>query len=192
MKKRLYLILLSVLLVSCMFSSCSDESKIAFEKLDDINNDNQSGDVSDQDNSDSQTSEQEIKNIGFTAEIASEEFLSITKKYHTYKEDGAEYPQVLYKTSETVTNLEIFQLSVTENGDLQKGKVLYTLQKLSPDKPLVAETCIDGDTPVRGISFEDADGNIHCYSVSKNKKDGSVKLSEIDFNEVDSDTSKNQ
>lgn len=172
MKKSLLFLAVMLLAVS-LLCACSDANKIIFEKLE--------SESSEASNATSGESKPEIR---FTAEVASEAFLSSTKDYHSFAIEDAEYPQLLYKIGKTVTNFEMFELINIEGGALQKGNVLYTLEKLSPEKPLVAETALDGSIPKTAVAFTDADGNIYVYSVTQSG--GNIKLNAI---ELDADES---
>ena len=68
---------------------------------------------------------------------------------------------LLFSTDETVTNVQLLTLDESET----QGDALYTLDKLTPDKPLVVSTYINDATINRGVSYVDDNGATHIYSI---------------------------
>lgn len=176
MKKCLLLTIL-ILAVS-LLCGCSDKNAIRFEKLE-----SESSEAS------IEGSSTTVEEVVFTAEIASESFLSSTKNYHSYKTDGDGYISVLYKTKTTVSNVELFNITLNDEAKGVKGETVFTLEKLSPDKHLVASTLMLGAVPQMAISFTDANGTIYTYSVNTSGKDGSIVLTELELVEDTTESS---
>lgn len=165
-------LLLVILIICCFLCSCSDSNKIVFEKVE-----------NEESSSVSETSTSKKDKLVFSAEIASEAFLASTRDYHSFKTDGENYVSILFKTSETVYNVQLYKIRLADNGKYNKADVLYTLDELSPDKHLVGSVLIVGTTPQMAISFTDGSGDIYNYSINKKSGDR-IALSKIEFVET--------
>ena len=156
-----------------MLCSCTNKYDIIFEKVEE--SEESSIDVS-------ETSSTEKIEIKFSADIPSEQFLTSTKDYHSFVSTNQDYVPVHYKTNHTISNVELFKIRLHDDTpSFAKDEVVYTLEKLSPDKHLVASTLIVGTIPQMAISFSDDDGNTYVYSVNTSGKDGSIVLEEIEL-----------
>ena len=170
--KKVFIIIASLLTVCCSLCSCSDNNKIVFEPIDESSTSEAVSDVSDEKND----------KIVFSAELASEAFLSSTNDYHSFKADGENYVSILFKTNKAVTNVELFKIRLTDDGKFAKSDVLYTLDELYTDKHLVASVLIVGTTPQMAISFTDSDGVTYIHSINKKAND-KIGLKEIEIKE---------
>ena len=56
----------------------------------------------------------------------------------------------------------------------------YTLDELTPERPLAAKLTFAGDIPNNGVAFLDSAGTEHVYAVELSGKDGSLVLWEIE------------
>ena len=167
--KRFILMTIVILIVALTLCSCNDEYKIMFEQLPDESSEVVSND----------SSGVAANKVAFSVERPSESFLNSTKNYHSYKAEGENYVQLLYKTKSPIKHLEMFKTVVLEDGSIGKGEVVYTLESLSTSKHLVAST-LYGEQKM-GISFYDEDGNFYAYEIDPIDADSSakIKLTEI-------------
>ena len=175
--KRLISLTLIIFLTAALLCACSDEYKIIFEKVED-----ESSDTASDVNSTSTT-----KKVYISAERPSENFLNSTKNYHLYKAEGENYVTILYKAKAGLSNVELFKLKKLENGTVEKGEVVYSLERLSTSKHLVAST-LCGEEKM-GISFYDSEGHLYAYEIDIVTPDSSakIKLNEIDIPVLESD-----
>lgn len=166
--KKLLLLTVAIL-IALTLCACNDEYKIIFEQLPDESSEAVSNDGSGV----------AVNKIDFSIERPSESFLNSTKNYHSYKAEGENYVQLLYKTKTPINHIELFKTVKLEDGTVTKGEVVYTLENLSTSKHLVAST-LYGEQKM-GISFYDADGNFYAYEIDPIDADSSakVKLTEI-------------
>lgn len=98
--------------------------------------------------------------------------------YHHCIADTSEYMvQIAFRTNEILTDFTLH--SIQFNGDgFAAEEVLFSLEELNPNKPLVADVAFPGDMSMYGIRFVDSDGTIYNYAVSISGRNGSVVLSE--------------
>ena len=109
------------------------------------------------------------------------------KTYDTFVAAEGEYAaDALFTTDHVVNSFELFALKVldiTEEGKLvYETETLYSLDRLTPEKPLVVKLSFPGDLRAYGISYEDAEGKgeEHRFSICMSGKDGSLLMSDLD------------
>ena len=130
-----------------------------------------------------------IDTVTFNAEIASEELIAERDSYHLYSDTDGDWTKVVFKTDKRITNIKFYKLdaadSFTDDGKLKITEVLYTLDELNADKPLVAEAELLDKFAVRGISFVDPNGNTHYFTVSESAENGKLVFTETEeFTEI--------
>lgn len=129
----------------------------------------------------------EIK-VSFNAEYASDELLADEDAYIFYGDPDGDWSPIAFTTDTKVTNLRFFSLVATDtwsdDGDLKIDKVLYTIEEFTPQMIFVVAEAVFADVyAIRGISFEDANGNTHYYSLYDSAVDGSIGLDKTDISE---------
>ena len=106
--------------------------------------------------------------------------------YEKFVVDDGEYSaHVMFRAKRTVTDFELMQMTIEEVNE--DGKVsydlkpIYSLDRLTPKRPLVVSLTFPGDTPAYGISYvdESGDGMKHQFSVEVSGEDGTLLLREI-------------
>lgn len=99
--------------------------------------------------------------------------------YHHCIADTSEYMvQIAFRTNEILTDFTLHSMQF--NGDdFVAEEVLFSLEELNPDKPLIADVAFPGDMSMYGISFTDSNGTIHNYAVSISGRNGSLILAEF-------------
>ncbi len=113
-----------------------------------------------------------------TANFADDALL-FTGNFHHCIADTSEYmTRIAFRATETLTDVSFYSIVFTETFD--KGEELYTLPKLTPDKPLVADVLFAGDMSMFGISFTDPGGKVHSYILSVSGRNGTLVLTEAD------------
>lgn len=78
--------------------------------------------------------------------------------------------------NETLTDVKVTTMVI--DSTLQTGSLLYTVDTLMADEPLLLQVVFYGDMTTYGISFVDAQGNERFYALSLSGKDGSLICSE--------------
>lgn len=80
----------------------------------------------------------------------------------------------------TTTAVRDFQFIAIDAADAPKlDTVLHTIEKLTPEKPLLVSTYILDASVNRGISFVDASGTTRYYAICYSGKDGALSLEPI-------------
>ena len=103
--------------------------------------------------------------------------------YEKFVADDGEYSaEVLFTTERTVADFELVALTIGEVYD--DGTVsyltepLYSMDVLTPERPLVVRMSFPGDLPAYGISYTDEDGAIHRLTLEISGEDGTLLLTE--------------
>lgn len=71
--------------------------------------------------------------------------------------------------------------NVDEDGHMTfSTQALYTLEALTPERPLVVAMTFYGAIPHYGISYVDGNGAVRSFAVEMSGEDGSIVLWELD------------
>ena len=98
--------------------------------------------------------------------------------YHEHIASADDYAlRMLFRAYGVLTNITFSALSYGDSGTVPVGDV-YTLAKLTPEKPLVITASFPGDLSAYGISYTDADGNRHNCMLSISGRNGSLVMQE--------------
>lgn len=101
-------------------------------------------------------------------------------------DDGEYAADVLFTAARSVTDFALVKLTVDEVSDdgsvSYSAEPLYSLDVLTPERPLAVRMSFPGDIPAYGISYTDeyGDGLTHRLTVEISGEDGSLILREID------------
>lgn len=91
--------------------------------------------------------------------------------------------RVAFSTGTAVRDFKVLALTfedADENGNVVfSTEPLYSLEELTPERPLVVQMEFPGDIPSHGVSYTDADGAMRRFSVGISGMDGSLILSEF-------------
>ncbi len=113
-----------------------------------------------------------------------EDLMLSSSDYNTFTAETEE-PQVriIFTATGVVRDfkvLSVFLKDVDDNGEPTfLVEELYSQDMLTPWRPLAVDTTFYGDIPNNGISYVDADGVTHYYTVSESGMDGSLLLTEF-------------
>lgn len=106
--------------------------------------------------------------------------------YEEFVADDGEYAtDVLFTAKRTITDFELMRLTIREIYDdgtvSYASEPIYSLDRLTPERPLVVRMTFPGDTPTCGISYVDksGDGMTHHLTVEISGEDGTLQLQEI-------------
>ena len=119
-----------------------------------------------------------------SADYASDELLSQYASYDEFMEleDLSYQVKVVFTTSVPVTDFKFLEGGYVGGEDdsfrFVVNSVLYSMDELLPEKPLVVGTVFHGDFPTRGISFVDESNTTRYYTLGMSGKDGSLVLIE--------------
>ncbi len=109
--------------------------------------------------------------------FASERSLS-GMEYHEHIVTQSEYTQLLLlRAQETLSDIRFTAMDYTVEG-FRVLKELYTLDKLTTDKPLVIGVVFPGDLTTYGISFTDSAGSAHQCLIYISGRDGTPVIQE--------------
>ena len=103
--------------------------------------------------------------------------------YDAYREADPMAEIVLLPTR-SVTDFHYFAVGFREDGDqllLTREEDLYTVDTLSPDRPLLLAIPFVETIPNRGVSYVDADGALCQYALVESGRDGAIFLMEEAF-----------
>ena len=109
----------------------------------------------------------------------------ISGEYH-FAEESDEFgilSRVMFTTNTAAKNFKFIVVGYREYGDEIKffeEDVLYSLDELTPEKPLVVMWLEQGTIPQRGISFTDENNNTRYFYLSQSGNDGSLFLAEFE------------
>jgi len=103
---------------------------------------------------------------------------------HKYTDTKAEYinQYLVFTAQKTVTDVMFFTIEEDASG-YKVGEILFTLDKLTPDKPLVIATYLNDATSNRGFSFVLGSGTVFSIGLSASMKgDPSEPIEVENFN----------
>lgn len=99
-------------------------------------------------------------------------------KYREFIVEESEYLEKLaFRCYENVTDVQ-FTWLVWNGETMEVDKVLHTIPELKAGEVFVAGVVFYGDMTMFGLSFVDADGATHYYSVSVSGRNGSLVFTE--------------
>lgn len=205
MKKSIIILLIAALticaLVSCKESnenSVDESSATATESSEAITESSATDEPSESEPSESESNEsdevEESKvptgeeiDVTIRIEFASDELLANEDSYILYDDPDEEFSMISFTTDTEVKNFRYFSIVSTDtwsdDGAPKIDKVLYTVDEFTPDMIFVAETVFADVYAIRGISFEDANGNIQYYSLYDSAVDDTIGLQKGDIAE---------
>ena len=97
--------------------------------------------------------------------------------YHSFAPGEDEYAlQVAFRTRETLRDVTLCAMVLNET--MEPADVLFSLEKLTAEKPLVAALSFPGDMSCYGIRFTDADGAERFFVLSVSGRNGTLCLLE--------------
>ena len=111
-----------------------------------------------------------------TANYADDTLLD-SGNFHRYTGAATQATHVAFRAYETLTAVTLYAMDFVEA--IEVAETLYSIDTLTPDKPLVADLAFLGSMSFYGIRFTDSKGVVHFYSVSISGRDSSVVLTDI-------------
>ena len=119
------------------------------------------------------------KNAVVHIDIATDDFLTGFDSYDTFTNTNQygydRIPSVVFWTEKEVRDFNIIEINWDINDEpvvLSPGKILYSSGKLTPEKPVVANTLIESGNdyfPVVGISYIDENKMIFLFTYQKKR-----------------------
>ena len=94
----------------------------------------------------------------------------------SFAEDGANYDLIFF-TDATVKDFTLLEMD--ESEVLQISDALWSIDELTPEKPVIVSTWLNDATISRGISYTDQNGKEHVFSIVLSMKDDSLSLVEF-------------
>jgi len=121
----------------------------------------------------------EAPHIPITLELTKRKTLD-SMDCHSYITEETDYTQYLCLQSyEKLTDISFCIMDLVEDY-LESGEILYTLEELNTDKPLVVGVVFHGDFTTFGLSFTDSFGKKCNYIIYTSGRNGSVIMQEYD------------
>ena len=106
-------------------------------------------------------------------ETAAEEFTEEEFK------DSPFLVKLAFSADSDIKNVQFLDVTLSPDGSFTVNKPLYTLESLPENDILLIGTTFPGDTPSRGISYEDMDGTAHRLLIFLSGMDGSLLTEEF-------------
>ena len=152
-------------LILCMTSLCAcfDDYDYSMSEIESMLSDesNNSVDIAD--------------DVKFTATLANDDFDPAAYEFYKDPDDvPSPGPIIIYRPDGVVKNFRFFEITTPDAKQYVITKVLYSCETISQNNPFAAETQLDDKLPLRGISYEDANGVTHYYSIMDSAIDGSL------------------
>lgn len=113
-----------------------------------------------------------------SVEVATEEAINRYDSYHEFiefKEKG--YQKIVFQAAVPLKEFKFIEIIRNDKGMPAKGRALYSLNELKPDKPFVVTWMEWGSMPHRGITFIDNKNETRCFFITLHGGDGSIVLS---------------
>ena len=110
-----------------------------------------------------------------------ESFFAAFADGENFTHDDGEYStEIAFCSTRDLQNFKFLSIAwqnSNENGSFFSVEELYSLDALTPERPLLVQTSFPGDMPSTGISYTDADGATQYFAVGESGYDGSLYLS---------------
>ena len=117
-----------------------------------------------------------------------ESFFAAFADVETFIHDDGEYStEIAVCPTRRLQNFKFLSIAWQEANDddvFFSIEELYSLDALTPERPLLLQTSFPGDMPSIGISYTDADGAPQYFAIGESGYDGSLYLSEFTPNET--------
>jgi hypothetical protein len=107
----------------------------------------------------------------------------ISGEYYLFEEEYKGYTpsKIIFRTNIAAKDFKFIALEYDQKAEaIKPSKVLYSLDALLPEKPLVVTWMEIGSVPHRGISFLDENNVTRYFSLSVSGEDGSTVLAELE------------
>ena len=94
---------------------------------------------------------------------------------------------IIFIPKNTIYDVRIFTINDdwADISDKKIEKILFETEKVTPQKPLIADIQFVDCFAVRGISFKDENGNEHFYEISDSPMDGRLIISKFKNGETE-------
>lgn len=140
----------------------------------------------DEENTDGDANEETGVEALVSIRFPNEELLAQPQDFFEFIADDTEYQvKVELSTDMVVKNFRVLSLNidnVNEEGTMVFSEnEMYSLEMLTPEKPLVVGLVFAGDIPNMGISYVDANGMERVYGIALSGQDGQPMLFEAEL-----------
>ena len=130
------------------------------------------------------TTTENSENSGAAIQIGrmTDDILSKYDSYYEYRDDS-QGDRILIWTDRTVNNFDFISVGFENAGNspfLVSKNILYSLDKLTREKPFAVEMLVSEGIPSRGITFLDENNIKRYFYINENGIDGSLSL--VEFN----------
>lgn len=98
--------------------------------------------------------------------------------YHEYLSGAPEHAfRIVFNAHQNLTDVALTSMFYGDNG-YETDKVLYSLDSLTPIKPLVAELIFAGNGTIFGIECRDSSGKMRYFALTVNGRNGTYDMNE--------------
>ena len=107
------------------------------------------------------------------------------EEYYEYSATDSEYKlDVVIAANSTLTDFKVSKITWKDSSStvftpVLSDEPLYSLEKLTPDKPLKLTIVFMGDLPEYALTFKDKDGVEKVYALEQSGMDGSIVITEL-------------
>ncbi|NLP47522.1 MAG: hypothetical protein GX345_01095 [Clostridiales bacterium] len=112
-----------------------------------------------------------------------DELLEKYDSFHEFTEGQDENSQkIIFTTNLAVKDFSFIEVAYEDKGTdftFFENRVLYSMEELSPTKPLAVTWMEQGTIPHRGISYIDENGKTRYFYITMSGEDGSLLLLEF-------------
>ena len=123
-------------------------------------------------------SEEILISVDYAPDEISGEYNSFDEEYNGYEAE-----RIILRTNIAAKDFKFIEIGYKgENTNIQyyEAAVLYSLDELSPENPLVVTWLEQGTVPHRGLSFVDENNITRYFYIAKSGEDGSLLLIEFE------------
>ena len=118
---------------------------------------------------------------------ADERFFAAFAEVENFVHDDGEYStEIAFCATRDLPDFKFLSIAwrdLNENGSFFSVEELYSLDALTPERPLLVQTSFPGDMPTTGVSYTDADGVTQYFAIQESGYDGSLVLSAFKLSE---------
>ncbi|MDL2209498.1 hypothetical protein LJC36_00975 [Desulfovibrio sp. OttesenSCG-928-C14] len=120
-----------------------------------------------------------MENSFVSVSVVTEETLGKYEFHHEFIEfKEKDYQKLVFQASVPLKSFTFIEIIRNDKGMPSKGRALYSLDALKPDKPFVVTWMEWGLLPHRGITFIDDNNATRCFFIGQSGDDGSMLLTE--------------
>jgi len=115
-----------------------------------------------------------ISNIQVSANAS-----DIKENYSSFHEYGNDGQEMIIWADKPIREFALITVTIDESFNFKKNTTLHSIEKLTPEKPLLVKMTIPEGMPTHGISFKDGNQTKYYY-IGYSGIDGSLSFVEFE------------